>query len=204
MGVKIKRDKNNVGRFTTQTRELNGKTIKVGIFGSSDRELVKIAKANEFGVTIRPKSGKFLAIPAKKARGRSPRDYSNLVFISANKSRGGVLAMNPKKGQPLDIYFYLVSSMTIPERSFIRAGIDNNIADINRKFKRLIDQVLQRNIKVDVFMEALGLELAGYVQKEARNLTSPPNAPATIKAKGSSNPLIDTGRMVGAIRHEIE
>jgi hypothetical protein len=40
------------------------------------------------------------------------------------------------------------------------------------------------------------------VRKAIRDLDSPPNAESTIKAKGSSNPLIDTGQMINSIRWE--
>jgi hypothetical protein len=43
------------------------------------------------------------------------------------------------------------------------------------------------------------------VQETIRNAKSwaVPNAPETIEQKGSSSPLIDTGRMVGAVRYEV-
>ena len=44
---------------------------------------------------------------------------------------------------------------------------------------------------------------ANIVQKIV-SLRSPANAPSTIQGKGSSNPLIDTGRMRQSIDYEVE
>lgn len=43
--------------------------------------------------------------------------------------------------------------------------------------------------------EALGAWAQGELQTEIVNLRYPPNSPVTVKMKGSSNPLIDTGFM---------
>ena len=48
------------------------------------------------------------------------------------------------------------------------------------------------------------MEFAGLIQKKMRDLKNPPNSQMTVEMKGSDNPLIDTGRLVGAIRHEVE
>ena len=44
-------------------------------------------------------------------------------------------------------------------------------------------------------LERIGAVVAGAIQQSIRDLRDPPNAPATIERKGSSNPLIDTGFM---------
>lgn len=92
----------------------------------------------------------------------------------------------------------------IPERSFIRAGFDAREADWRSKVNDIIQGCYDGGIPVDTALDMLGLDLAGQIQEFARDLSSPPNSKATVKLKGSSNPLVDTGRMIGAIRHEVE
>jgi len=92
----------------------------------------------------------------------------------------------------------------IPERSFIRAGFDAREADWRSKVDDIIQGCYDGGIPVDTALDMLGLDLAGQIQEFARDLSSPPNRKATVKLKGSSNPLVDTGRMIGAIRHEVE
>lgn len=55
---------------------------------------------------------------------------------------------------------------------------------------------------VRIQMGKLGEVAQNDVRKAIRDLDSPPNAESTIKAKGSSNPLIDTGQMINSIRWE--
>lgn len=92
----------------------------------------------------------------------------------------------------------------IPERSFIRAGFNEHEAGWRKKADELIQEALTGNISVEAMLDMLGLELAGKIQEFARDLKSPPNSGATTKLKGSSNPLVDTGRMIGAIKHEVD
>ncbi len=92
----------------------------------------------------------------------------------------------------------------IPERSFIRAGFDAREAEWRSKVDDIIQGCYDGGIPVDTALDMLGLDLAGQIQEFARDLSSPPNSKATVKLKGSSNPLVDTGRLIGAIRHEVE
>lgn len=92
----------------------------------------------------------------------------------------------------------------IPERSWLRSGYDENIDKIARKIEQLLPDVIEGNVNPKLFMDAIGMEFAGLIQKKMRDLKEPPNSDMTVERKGSDNPLIDTGRLVGAIRHEIE
>ena len=55
-------------------------------------------------------------------------------------------------------------------------------------------------------LELLGAFAAAEVKKTitAGAGVPPPNAPSTIAKKGSDRPLVDTGRLLGAIQWEIE
>lgn len=96
------------------------------------------------------------------------------------------------------------TSITIPERSFLRSGYDENVNDVVDKVKDLLPSVLEGNINPEVFMDMIGTEFAGLIQKKLRNLRSPSNSSMTTERKGSSNPLVDSGRLVGSIRHEVK
>lgn len=94
--------------------------------------------------------------------------------------------------------------ITIPERSFIRSGFDENVGKIERKVRELMPAVIDNNMDPDAFMDKIGLEFAGLIQKKLRSLQDPANSSMTTERKGSSNPLIDSGRLVGAIQHRVE
>jgi butyrate kinase len=91
----------------------------------------------------------------------------------------------------------------IPERSFLRAGFDSNQSRINQICESLLDRVLQGDITVAAMYEAIGAEITGMIQDYMTNLRDPPNAPATIEQKGSSNPLIDTGQLRSSITWKV-
>lgn len=207
MGVTI-RSTNNSKRYKRTLEKLGKKEIKVGIFGEdnyeygNNAELVTIAGVHEFGTTIVPKKAQFLTIPlVPEAKNKRASDLPDLKVIGLEDGSGVLARVNGDKIEPV---FALLKSVTIPERSFIRTGFDNNVDKIGDKIDMLFTEVIELNIDPDVFTDMIGMEFAGMIQRHARTVKSPPNAASTRNVKGSSNPLHDTGRMIGAIRHEVE
>lgn len=96
------------------------------------------------------------------------------------------------------------TEIVIPERSFLRTGFDENVDELVNKVDAFLPDVMSLNINADAFANMVGLELSGKIQKKIRDLSGPANSQMTIDRKGSSNPLIDSGRLVGAIRHEVK
>lgn len=93
---------------------------------------------------------------------------------------------------------------TAPERSFLRAGFDDNKRDFERKAESLVDRVVNLDMPAMTMLDALGEYMVGVVQEYLTDLSEPPLSDATIKAKGSDNPLIDTGRLRQSITYEIK
>lgn len=89
--------------------------------------------------------------------------------------------------------------ITIPERSFLRAGYDENEQRIARQTERALSRVLDGKMSVDKMLDAYGEQFAAAIKLYMRNLSEPPNHPYTIDQKGSSNPLIDTGGLLESI-----
>lgn len=87
----------------------------------------------------------------------------------------------------------------IPERSFLRTGFDENVDDVKKKAALLMAQVLDGNMSARGFFTAVGLDLSSKIKDHARDLSSPANHPFTIERKGSSNPLVKSGDMIGGI-----
>ncbi len=97
--------------------------------------------------------------------------------------------------------FQEFGTKTIPERSFIRAWHDSATPQIQRLIQRLAIQYIDGKITMDVLLAKLGVFAQGGMRKYLRNLKEPPNAPSTIRAKGSANPLIDTGQLLAFIHY---
>ena len=91
----------------------------------------------------------------------------------------------------------------IPERSFLRNGDDENIDGIIKKTDKLVPLVLEGKIQEQKFFKLIGELLRSAIQDYAVDWKDPANHPFTVEKKGSANPLIDSGDMVGAIDYEV-
>lgn len=99
----------------------------------------------------------------------------------------------------------------IPERPFMQNAMRNNRASYKAAMKAsastIMEQVALGKRPADEKRKALkrlGIKAQGDIQAEITSLRSPPNAPSTIRQKGSSNPLIDSGEMRNAVAFKIE
>jgi hypothetical protein len=91
----------------------------------------------------------------------------------------------------------------VPERSFLRATFDGKRKELEAAAMAEVRGVLEGRQDVTKALSRLGLRAAADVQATITELREPPNAPATIKKKGSSKPLIDTGRLRASVDFEV-
>lgn len=96
------------------------------------------------------------------------------------------------------------TQIVIPERAFLRNGFDENKDEVLRSSENALGAVMSGAMTGDQFLELVGLMLKGKIQNYARDLSSPPNHPFTVSRKGSSNPLISSGDMIGSITYRVE
>ena len=101
-------------------------------------------------------------------------------------------------------YWNEYGTRQIPERSFIRAGFDENRQDIDRTVDRIWNGVKLGRLTADRGAHILGQRHEDQVKQKARNGPFAPNSPTTVDMKGSSKPLIDSGQMVNSIRYDVE
>ena len=87
----------------------------------------------------------------------------------------------------------------IPERSFLRTGFDENRDDVKKNAQLMLVEVASGRMSEATLYKSVGLELASKIKDYARSLDSPGNHPFTTDRKGSSNPLVDSGDMIGGI-----
>lgn len=91
----------------------------------------------------------------------------------------------------------------IPERATLRTTMRKNSIKYRYYMGRIVASAIKKEgYDIRVAMGRLGQVAQNDVQKAIRDLDSPPNAESTVKAKGSSNPLIDTGQLLSSIRWE--
>lgn len=118
--------------------ETGGVVLHLHAGGSGGRGEVRYAATQEYGATIRPVKGKFLAIPVGPALTGAgvarvaPRDLP-LRFVPTR--RGGVLVLKTdqrsasgrltRQGRAGTVYFVLVREVTIPSRPYLRPALED-------------------------------------------------------------------------------
>jgi hypothetical protein len=92
----------------------------------------------------------------------------------------------------------------IPERSFLRSWAAEKQAGINKMIALVWKRVSGAEWKAENALKTLGQFGEDGVKSQILALRQPPLADATIKAKGSSKPLIDTAQnLLNRIRYKI-
>ena len=91
----------------------------------------------------------------------------------------------------------------IPSRSFIRDWVDGNRKRAQGILKKLLQRVIAGELTEDAALEQFGAWAKGEIQVRIARGVPPPNAASTVKRKGSSTPLIDTGILRSSIDYEV-
>lgn len=98
--------------------------------------------------------------------------------------------------------FHEFGTQTVPQRSFIRAWFDEGQAEHQQVIREELEAAT-KGASLPQALERIALRLEGSVKDRIRQHIPPPLAPATVKRKGSSTPLIDTGQLRNAIRARV-
>ena len=90
-------------------------------------------------------------------------------------------------------------SVIIPPRNFIERANNRQ----NEFKKTFLKQISNENINVVKALQITGLKMQNTIQEEIDKTLTPPNSLNTIRRKKSSHPLINTGRMRGAVHNSL-
>lgn len=93
-------------------------------------------------------------------------------------------------------------SVLVPERSFLRGWEHENRPEAVRRIGKAVERVLLRDESPDRALGQVGLWAVRGVRRRIRSGIEPELAPSTIRRKGSTTPLIDTGRLINTIDFE--
>lgn len=92
----------------------------------------------------------------------------------------------------------------IPERPAHRDTFEKTRPKFKTNLAKSVDMVIEGKATPEQVLNRIGAWYVGQLKKGVIAWDDPPNAPSTIRQKGSDNPLIDTGRTVNSINYEIE
>ena len=90
----------------------------------------------------------------------------------------------------------------VPERPFFRQSIAIAEDELPAVLRRSVDpktMVVTRRVA-----GRLGAAFQGIIQSRIVKLQEPQNAPSTKLRKGSGNPLLDTGQLLGSVTYRVE
>lgn len=92
----------------------------------------------------------------------------------------------------------------LPGRPFLELALEKHGKEWEALMKKLLTAYAHGKITLRQVLELLGERASADVRKTITTGAGvpPPNAPATIKRKGSSRPLVDSGRLVQSISSE--
>lgn len=102
------------------------------------------------------------------------------------------------------VWNHFGTSRGIPARPFLLNAIRKNRRLYRSALKASAAKILRGETTMERTLSKLGIFAQGHIQEEITNLRTPPNAASTIAAKGSSNPLIDSGEMRGAVTYKVD
>ena len=126
--------------------------------------------------------------------------------------KAGVLSGSDSRSDTMDnvtlalIHEFGTGDGRIPARSFVRSTFADNRPNYEAQLKQVVVKAFGKD--PDLLIKGLnliGLAMASDMKKRITLGAGvpPPNAPSTIKAKGSSRPLVDTGQLVRSITHAV-
>lgn len=183
-------------RINLALRRLDGHRATIGIHGDAAAHAgpidnIRLGVIHEFGASFMHPGGTPYMVGSQGGSSRS----------GGISGSGAVTFL--RKGDPRAIGVTRAHRITIPERSFLRSAFDKG----QRKYTRLMQR--QAGMVIDgkqTPAKAIGLvgELAlSDVVRGINRGIAPPNRPATIREKGSSKPLIDTGQLKMSIKVKV-
>ncbi len=96
-----------------------------------------------------------------------------------------------------------LGTVNMPSRPFLRKSVDENVDKINSFLQAKKDDLVN-GVSVEQVLKELGIFQKDLIQEKITEGGFAPNAESTIRKKGSSKPLVDTGRMRQSVNYEIK
>ena len=96
-----------------------------------------------------------------------------------------------------------LGTKNMPSRPFLRMSVDENESKIEEFLKGEVKELVN-GADAEQILKEIGLFQKDLIQEKITEGSFTPNAESTVKKKGSSKPLIDTGRMRQSVNYFIQ
>lgn len=214
-------------RIRAELEKLKACTIHVGIQGDADSEILTIARVHEYGATIHAKNAKNLCIPINKlSYDKSPRDFDSQGLFFFKSDNGFLMAAIPKQKKrrrrrraqaedgggggerdEIELLFLLLPSVTIPERSFIRAGFDANRDRLAEVCQSQVAAIIHGRKTAAQAAEWIGGKAVDFIHEfmsDSGNFTPKGDIQKERAPSWANSPLTVTKRMFNSITWKVE
>lgn len=176
VGAKAKKARRGVTRAVK-----GGRNIAKGIFKEAAAEIARLQK--------------------KKPTARQMAALSVTVGIHAEE---GAATHEGEAATVAEIGTFHEFGFGVPQRSFIRAWADENEALNKKRLRKIAEAVKSGHISSPrTGLNRFGILAVGEIQERIANGIEPELAESTIRQKGSTVPLIDTGVLRSSITHRV-
>ena len=175
-----------------QLKDARRTNVVIGITHAAGGEVLTYANSNEFGATIKGRSGTVTMI-------RSPRTHKLVKHQKAMTSKASWAYY-------ANDYAVQYKGHKIPSRPFMRTYYDENLKKIGDfAANQFLRYFTTNQGSIDQVFSAIGLFVQNGIKNQIRTAKqwAVPNAPSTIRAKGSDKPLIDHGIMINNVTFDI-
>lgn len=169
-------------KFMTEKVVTVGIHEDAGNVESDDLTMASLGAIHEFGADINHPGGTSYGYATKEAA-----DNGEVRFLKSGTGYMELGITGPHQ-------------IKIPARPWLIPGARSG----NDEYLKIIETTIAKGGTAEEALDKVGVVAVAMVQKYMTDLSSPPNAPSTIKKKGSSNPLIDSGAMRQSVTFKIE
>jgi len=133
---------------------------------------------------------------------RVPEEFNGLVAQVGLPS-----GINYEDGTPVAqvaaIQEFGAPAKKIPPRPFIRPTVAEQKEQWTKIIAKSIPKVVEDKMTAFDVLDLVGRVAAADIQTKISSIYSPPLSPITIKRKGSSKPLIETGLMLASVSNAV-
>lgn len=173
--------KKAIEEFATDNFVTIGIHEDAGQHESDDITNAQLGAIHEFGADIDHPGGTSFGFASKAAA-----DRNEVRFLKKGTGFIELGVTGPHK-------------INIPARPWLTPGVQSG----NEEYLQIIAAAIEAGDPLKTALERVGVVAASKVQLFMTQLKSPPNAPSTIKKKGSSNPLIDSGALRQSVTFKV-
>ena len=127
-----------------------------------------------------------------------------VVSVGIHAAEGAKAYDGTNPATVVDVAGFHEFGLGVPERSWLRGWYDSTTTENKEFIRSRLLMVVQGKITKEQALEQIGLKFQTAIQERISDGIPPPNAASTIRQKGSSTPLIDTGQMRSSVTFSIK